>query len=355
MPSTFSSLALPSSLALLVVLGCIVAAFVLVRAQDRRQRRHARQGARNLTRLLSRYLEDQASRAELRRAVRAAGAGPFWTALETFSLRLGRREWLWLSRALERNHHSIEERRALADDSPWRRSLAARRLALLRSRASWRALRRALTRGPEMVTLAAANALARYRDHGALRWLLAHPGALGRRTHQSLAALLRAFGPGALPELALALERGLDATRLERAVIDTLGLARYRAARAAVERRLRSDQLDLRVAAARALGRLEAVESGTMLLAALKDEAWQVRAHAARALGQVQAPIAIPALAKLLTDRAWWVRRHAAYALVELGEDGQRALRDVSEASPDPYARDMAREALDGGPRLRIA
>jgi HEAT repeat protein len=155
--------------------------------------------------------------------------------------------------------------------------------------------------------------------------------------------------------LAAVLERGLDAVRMERAVIDTLGLGRYRPARAAVERRLRSGQLDLRVAAARALGRLETVESGTMLLAALKDEAWQVRAHAARALGQVQAPIAIPALATCLTDPAWWVRRHAAYALAELGEDGRRTLRDVSESSPDPYARDMAREALDGGPRLRIA
>ena len=49
-----------------------------------------------------------------------------------------------------------------------------------------------------------------------------------------------------------------------------------------------------------------------------------------------------------MTDRSWWVRHHAAYALMELGDDGQAALRAIMATSNDPYARDMAQEALHG-------
>jgi len=76
-----------------------------------------------------------------------------------------------------------------------------------------------------------------------------------------------------------------------------------------------------------------------------------VRAQAARALGRVQAPLAVHALAARLTDASWWVRHHAAYALKELGEEGQVALRQAVASSPDPYARDMAHEALTGEAR----
>jgi HEAT repeat protein len=61
------------------------------------------------------------------------------------------------------------------------------------------------------------------------------------------------------------------------------------------------------------------------------------------------ATVAVPPLAQALTDSSWWVRRHAAYALMALGEDGPEALRRIAASSPDAYARDMAREVLDGG------
>ena len=68
-------------------------------------------------------------------------------------------------------------------------------------------------------------------------------------------------------------------------------------------------------------------------------------------LGRLRVAIAVPALSDRLTDRAWWVRRHAAYALAEMGEEGQAALRIIAGSSSDPFARDMAREALQIGPR----
>jgi hypothetical protein len=179
--------------------------------------------------------------------------------------------------------------------------------------------------------------------------LLAHPEALARRPRVALANLLRAYGGRARPMLAEALNRGIVGTRLELAAVDVLGVGRYRVARPLIEERLQRGDLEMKIAAARALGNIQAVECSTSLMHALKDIDWQVRAQAARALGRVGAPIAIHALSARLSDSAWWVRHHAAYALADLGEDGQSELRQVIATSSDPYARDMATEALEGG------
>lgn len=355
MPSPLTSLATPWPAAIAIVLATIGLSSYAVRAHGRRLRRHGRRRHRALARAFHRFLDREESAARIMRAAEGADEGTYWTALETLSMGLKRGRWLRLSRALARSRHAAAERRALADDSPWRRALAARRLSLLRSRVSWRALRRALVRGPEMVTFAAAAALARYRDRGALRWLLTHEGALAHRHRNALVALLRAFGRPGLPVLERALERGIVDKRVELAVVDTLGLGGFSEAREALEHRLAVGDLDLRAASARALGLLRAVECTTSLIAALRDEAWQVRAQAARALGRVGAPLAVHALAARLTDPSWWVRHHTAYALKEMGEDGQVALRQVVASSPDPYARDMAHEALTGEARRHTA
>ena len=166
-------------------------------------------------------------------------------------------------------------------------------------------------------------------------------------------SLLRGFGRRALPLLAEALEAGIEDSRPLRAALETLGAGRHVPATAAIERHLVHVNLDVRVAAARAIGRLEATSCGPALLAALRDPAWQVRAQAAWALGRARVPAALGALQVSLTDPAWWVRRHAAYALSQLGAPGLEALEATSERSSDRYARDIAREALDlaGGPR----
>ncbi len=203
-------------------------------------------------------------------------------------------------------------------------------------------------------------ALGRHRDAVALRWLLAHPGALARRTPRARVAVLKTYGRGALPLLAAALEAPGAPSGLERAMIETLGSGGHRPAATAIEQRLGSGDPEIKVAAARALGRIGATSAAPALIAALGDEAWPVRAVAAWALGCIgaAAPDAAPGIAPLaarLTDRAWWVRRHAAYALWEGGEAGRSALREIAAASPDPYARDMAREALGSGDGLDAA
>jgi hypothetical protein len=330
-----------------VALAATAGAGLTLRLLRRRERDHARQRVCDLADSLAGFLARRLSAQALAADAETVEPGAFWTALEVLTSR--GEGWLALSRALARCRHLEAERQALRDESPWRRELAARRLGLLFSPRSRAALRAALREGPELVTLAAAGALARYRDREALRWLLAHPEAVLRRTHRARVALLRAFGRRALPALATALGVGTPDAAMDRAIIETLGIAGYRDARMLIERRLREGDAEQRVAAARALGRLRADDCAASLLGALQDEAWQVRAQAAWALGRARSPLALLALPARLTDPAWWVRRHAAYALREFGMEGRRELEKIAHGSPDPYARDMAREALEGG------
>jgi HEAT repeat protein len=230
-----------------------------------------------------------------------------------------------------------------------RRELAARRLGLLPSERARRVLRRALVRGPESLRFAAARSLARHRDLKSLRWLLEHRDTLARRPLPALCGLLRSFGPGARAMLITALEQHLCDPRLECACIEALGSARCRSARGSIAARLSSPHLELRVTAARALGRLGMGEAIPALTLGLADESWPVRAMAAQALGRLSASPAIDVLVLCVGDRSWWVRHHAAYALAAIGGEGHDALCELAAHADDRYAREMAREALEFG------
>jgi len=341
-----------------IALPLAVAGFIglLVRRARRSERTGRRTSTGRLFALLTGLVSGRVRSGDLRRAASRTDAEPFWSALEaiTHTLRLGER--LKLARSLARNRHLAHERRVLAGDEPiGRRELAGRRLGLLPSVRSRRVLRRALVRGPESVRFAAARALARHRDLRALRWLLEHPGMLSRRPFPALSGLVRSFGPAGRAMLISALERGVKDTRLECACVEALGIVRCRSARGSITGRLGSPHLELRVTASRALGRLGMGEAIPALALALLDESWPVRAMAAQALGRLKASPAIDALAACVSDRSWWVRHHAAYALAAIGGEGHDALCDLAARSDDPYAREMAREALEFGGRAERA
>lgn len=334
-----------------VPLAVTALAALLARAAHRARRGATRLKAGELFRLLAGRLAGRVRDVELRRAAAGVEHESFWDALETLASTLRIRERLELSRSLARSGHVARERRVLVSSAEphARRELAARRLGLLPSLRSRRLLRRALVRGPENVSFASARALARHRDLRALRWVLEHPGSLARRPLPALSGLLRSFGPGARALLIAALEQGIPEPRVECACIDALGVSRCRSARQSIAARLRSPHLELRVAAARALGRLGMGEAIPALAMALTDDQWPVRAMAAQALGRLSATPAVDALAGCVSDRSWWVRRHAAYALAAIGGDGFDALCELAARSPDPFAREMAIEAMEFG------
>jgi len=346
--ATWFVLALPIAVAALLVL--------LVRREHRGARARTRLRAGELFRLLSGRLSGRVRGRELRRAASDTGPEPFWDAVEAITTTLRVRERLALAKSLGRNGHLAHERRVLRASEPLaRRELAAHRLGLLPSLRTRRVLRRELVRGPESLRFAAARALARHRDLAALRWLLAHPGTLERRPMPALIGLLRSFGPGARALLITALEQRRCDPRLECACIEALGMGRCRSARASIQSRLASPHLELRVTAARALGRLGMEESIPGLMLVLTDENWPVRAIAAQALGRLSASPAIDALVRCVSDRSWWVRHHAAYALAAIGGEGHEALSELAASSADMYAREMAREALEFGDKERQA
>ena len=326
----------------------LVLTALLVRAVRRSERQGRQRRASGLFQLLLGRMAGHVGPRELHEAVRDAQAESYWAAIEAITTTLRHGERRDLARSLASNRHARDERFALRhDDDTARRERAARRLGLLPSTRSRLALRRALVKGPELVRFTAARSLAAHRDLAALGWILQRPELLATRPIPALSGLLRAFGPRGRALLLVALERGITVPRVECAVVDALGVGRCKSARGTIDSRLRSPHLEVRIAAARALGRLGMGESIPGLLLALADDAWAVRAQSAQALGRLRATPAIEPLVERVSDRSWWVRHHAAYALALMGAEGRDALCELFVHSPDPYAREMAREALD--------
>ncbi|HEY6867803.1 MAG TPA: hypothetical protein VI792_11135, partial [Candidatus Eisenbacteria bacterium] len=134
--------------AVLVPGMAVLAALGLARALERRERSQTRRAVRDLAEQIEAFVVGRIDSRALRRAVAGADPESFWGALEGLTFGHRRVQRRALSEALAGNPHARRERRALRDDSPWRRELAARRLALLTEPASRRALRAALERGP---------------------------------------------------------------------------------------------------------------------------------------------------------------------------------------------------------------
>lgn len=344
------------ALTLGVPLAVMALGLLVVRHLRRRGREAGRLQSGELYRLLGARIDGRAGEAEVRRAAAGTTNAAFWDALEAIALTLRMRERRALAETLERNPHVARERRMLLASVPaLRRERAAYRLGLLPSPRSRRLLRRAMVQGPDPVSFAAARALARHRDLRSLQWLLEQPAAITRQPIALLSGLLRAFGPRGRALLITALERGLADPRMVCACVDALGMTRCRSARGSIEACLASPHLEVRVASARALGRLGMPEAIPAIMPLLADDRWPVRAMTAQALGRLSASPAVDALAIVVTDPSWWVRHHAAYALAAIGGDGHDALCSIAARSPDRYAREMAREALDHGQTRRRA
>ena len=81
-------------------------------------------------------------------------------------------------------------------------------------------------------------------------------------------------------------------------------------------------------------------------LGAAQHPEWQVRMAAARALGRVGGRTELPALLELLRDPVWWVRYHAAHGLTRLEGLDPHELEAMREGARDSFAADMLGQAL---------
>lgn len=108
-----------------------------------------------------------------------------------------------------------------------------------------------------------------------------------------------------------------------------------------------SDQPEHREMAAKALGSGTGVGAVTILTDLLTDEDADVRVSAITALRRLESLESAVAIGRAMSDPAFRVRREAGNTLDELGAPGQLVLRQMLQ-SVDPFARDMARQVLDG-------
>nr|WP_308633763.1 HEAT repeat domain-containing protein [Massilia sp. YIM B02769] len=80
--------------------------------------------------------------------------------------------------------------------------------------------------------------------------------------------------------------------------------------------------------------------------ALLAHEDWQVRVQAARALGRIGERADAERLVALLGDAQWWVRYRAAQALLELPALSGADLAALHASLTDRFAADMLAQAM---------
>jgi HEAT repeat protein len=80
--------------------------------------------------------------------------------------------------------------------------------------------------------------------------------------------------------------------------------------------------------------------------ALLAHEDWQVRVQAAKALGRIGERADVERLVLLLADREWWVRYRAAQALVELPWLKRADLEALRASLEDRFAADMLAQVM---------
>ncbi|PQP01913.1 HEAT repeat domain-containing protein [Massilia phosphatilytica] len=235
----------------------------------------------------------------------------------------------------------IDARAMLARGPRTERLLATLVLGHLGDRDSWDALR-TLAESPDVtLSLSALWALVRIDPHAAAAyltplfverddWAMSHVAGILKEASAPVAGVLANLLP-ALPK-----ERLPRALRIAEALRIDLPPDVLSAA-------LASADLDLVTAALRSVGTPGLRDPVRGLLA---HADWQVRVLAAKALGRIGDASDVDRLTALLGDREWWVRYRAAQAIVDLPWLGRAELDALQAALTDRFAADILAQVI---------
>lgn len=102
------------------------------------------------------------------------------------------------------------------------------------------------------------------------------------------------------------------------------------------------ENIDLSLAAIAYIAYSEYQGYEKLLLNSLTHKVWQVRVRAAKFIGRTHKAKLAKYLEPLLIDKVWWVRFRAAEALIDLGEPGM----EILSRQTDPYAKEMAMQQI---------
>jgi hypothetical protein len=249
-----------------------------------------------------------------------------------------------MARRLDVETHA---RRLLGSNRLPRRLLAVVALGHLRARDFVRMLATQVSSEPTLTSLIAAKALVRLDAAFGVGPVLAAAAARADWPTASVANILSECDPKLVASaLSPAIRRQLESNR------DGAGLPRLlRLHRTAERLALRSAELEVLAAGAGAdalaatLANLWHPDDVAHARRLLDHPEWFVRVAAARALGRLGTADDAPRLTASLADRSWWVRYRAAQALCGLATMDASALDSVAAGLTDPFARDMLRQA----------
>jgi hypothetical protein len=261
-----------------------------------------------------------------------------WVHLQA-SLRGDAREALGeIARRLELDVHA---RTMLARGKRGEKLLAMLVLGHLRDRQAWALLEGHVGIEPNALCLSALWAMVRVDPEAAASYMT--PLFVEREDWalSYVAGILQQAAEPVGRELAALLPR-LDAARLPRALRIAEAL-RVRLPPGVLKAALRSESVPVLVAALRGVLEPAAIDEVRALLA---HADWQVRVQAAKALGRIGERADAQRLVELLADSQWWVRYRAAQALVELPALSLQDFADVRASLTDRYAADMLTQVL---------
>lgn len=109
---------------------------------------------------------------------------------------------------------------------------------------------------------------------------------------------------------------------------------------------MKSNNVELKIAAAKYFAHAEKENSISALTELLQSDLWQVRTVTLNILGSLKSTSVIETLSHYLKDSNWWVRLSAAQSLKGLGEPGKAVLK-AQDAKEDKFAFDVANHVLD--------
>jgi hypothetical protein len=261
-----------------------------------------------------------------------------WVHLQA-SLRGDAREALGeVARRLDLDAHA---RTMLAHGARGQRLLAMLVLGHLRDRQAWALLQRHVGLDANALSLTALWAMVQVDPEAAAAWMTP---LFVEREQWALSHVAGILQPAAGPvarELAALLPR-LDAARLPRALRIAEAL-RVSLPAGVLGAALRSESVPVLVAALRGVLQPDTIDDVRALLA---HHDWQVRVQAARALGRIGERADAQQLLALLADPQWWVRYRAAQALVDLPALSRQDCESMCAALTDRFAADMLAQVL---------
>jgi HEAT repeat protein len=235
----------------------------------------------------------------------------------------------------------LEARAMLGRRARTERLLAALMLGHLGDRQAWAQLLRLAGLDDPTLSLTALWALVRIDPQAAAEyltplfieredWAISHVAGILQQAGTPVAAVLA----GMLPRL--------DAQRLPRAMRIAEAL-RVELPAEALATALSNESIAVLTAALRIVN--TPLLSGPVR-ALLQHEDWQVRVQAAKALGRIGGRADTERLVALLADREWWVRYRAAQALVELPWLKRADLDALRATLQDRFAADMLAQVM---------